>query len=94
MARTFTTTSRIRHDGGRREFARLFPGHDGPALGRPGAGKTAFVRGLAEGLGIDPVTTPAQRSRSSEVRGGRLPLFHVVYARLKAIDVEDQVWTR
>ena len=40
-----------------------------------GAGKTAFVRGLAEGLGIDPdeVTSPTF-TLVHEYRGGRLPL--------------------
>lgn len=48
-----------------------------------GAGKTAFVRGLAEGLGIerDEVTSPTF-TLMQEYRGGRLPLFHVDLYRL------------
>jgi tRNA threonylcarbamoyladenosine biosynthesis protein TsaE len=55
-----------------------------------GAGKTAFVRGLATGLGIDPaeVTSPTF-TLAQEYRGGRLPLFHVDLYRLKAIEVDD-----
>ena len=48
-----------------------------------GAGKTAFVRGLAEGLGIarDEVSSPTF-TLMQEYRGGRLPLFHVDLYRL------------
>jgi tRNA threonylcarbamoyladenosine biosynthesis protein TsaE len=55
-----------------------------------GAGKTAFVRGLAEGLGIDPrdVTSPTF-TIVQEHRNGRLPLFHVDLYRLKSIEVDD-----
>jgi len=48
-----------------------------------GAGKTCFTRGLGEGLGLDPesVLSPTfQLVR--ELRGGRLPLFHVDLYRL------------
>lgn len=55
-----------------------------------GAGKTAFVRGLAEGLDIDPaeVSSPTF-TLVQEYRGGRLPLHHVDLYRLTAIDVDD-----
>ena len=48
-----------------------------------GAGKTVFVRGLARGLGIPPeeVTSPTF-VYVRELRGGRLPLFHVDAYRL------------
>jgi tRNA threonylcarbamoyladenosine biosynthesis protein TsaE len=48
-----------------------------------GAGKTAFVRGLAEGLGVsrDEVSSPTF-TLMQEYRGGRLPLFHVDLYRL------------
>ena len=47
-----------------------------------GAGKTAFTRGLARGLGItDRVTSPTY-TIVNEYEGGRLPLFHFDLYRL------------
>ena len=55
-----------------------------------GAGKTAFVRGLAEGLGIntDDVTSPTF-TLVHEYRGGRLPLIHVDLYRLDRADLDE-----
>lgn len=55
-----------------------------------GAGKTAFVRGLAEGLGVDPdeVTSPTF-TLVHEYRGGRLPLIHVDLYRLDRAELDD-----
>jgi tRNA threonylcarbamoyladenosine biosynthesis protein TsaE len=48
-----------------------------------GAGKTAFVKGLAEGLGgaREDVSSPTF-TLVQEYRGGRVPLFHVDLYRL------------
>jgi tRNA threonylcarbamoyladenosine biosynthesis protein TsaE len=58
--------------------------------GELGAGKTAFVRGLAEGLGADPseVTSPTF-TLVHEYRGGRLPLIHVDLYRLDRADLDE-----
>ena len=55
-----------------------------------GAGKTAFVRGLAAGLGIDPdIVSSPTFTLIQEYRGGRLPLHHVDLYRLRSIEVDD-----
>jgi tRNA threonylcarbamoyladenosine biosynthesis protein TsaE len=55
-----------------------------------GAGKTAFVRGLAEGLGLDggEVSSPTF-TLVHEYRGGRLPLIHVDLYRLDRAELDD-----
>ncbi len=55
-----------------------------------GAGKTAFVRGLAEGLGIDAdeVSSPTF-TIVHEYRGGRLPLVHVDLYRLERAELNE-----
>ena len=51
-----------------------------------GAGKTAFTRGLARGLGIrEPVTSPTY-TIVNEYLSGRLPLFHFDMYRLHSAD--------
>ena len=54
--------------------------------GELGAGKTAFTRGLARGLGFtEPVTSPTY-TIVNEYLGGRLPLFHFDMYRLHSAD--------
>ena len=82
--RAVTTTSEAETAAVGRELAVTLSGGDVVLLyGDLGAGKTAFVRGLAEGLGVhrDEVSSPTF-TLVQEYRGGRLVLFHVDLYRL------------
>ena len=51
-----------------------------------GAGKTAFTRGLAKGLGCTDLVTSPTYTIVNEYLGGRLPLFHFDMYRLRSSD--------
>ena len=65
---------------------RLAPGDVVAFTGDLGAGKTAFTRGLARGLGIGARVTSPTFTIVNEYEGGRLPLFHFDMYRLGAAD--------
>ena len=65
---------------------RLRPGDVVAYRGDLGAGKTAFTRGLAKGLGVrEPVTSPTY-TIVNEYTSGRMPLFHFDMYRLHSAD--------
>ena len=71
---------------GARLAEQLGPGAVVAFTGDLGAGKTAFTRGLARGLGVtDRVTSPTF-TIVNEYLGGRLPLFHFDMYRLASSD--------
>ena len=73
-------------DIGARLAEQLEPGAVVAFTGDLGAGKTAFTRGLARGLGIpDRITSPTF-TIVNEYEGGRLPLFHFDMYRLSSAD--------
>ena len=54
-----------------------------------GAGKTAFTRGLARGLGCTDIVTSPTYTIVNEYLNGRLPLFHFDMYRLAS---SDDLW--
>lgn len=64
----------------------LEPGTVIAFTGDLGAGKTAFVRGLARGLGVRERVTSPTFTIVNEYEGGRLPLFHFDMYRLGSAD--------
>ena len=65
---------------------RLSPGAVVAFTGDLGAGKTAFVRGMAKGLDIPQRVTSPTFTIVNEYEGGRLPLFHFDLYRLGSSD--------
>lgn len=92
MTRVITTRSEAETVRVARELAAELRAGDVLLLyGDLGAGKTAFVKGLAEGLEIrrDEVSSPTF-TLIQEYRGGRLPLFHADLYRLNDTrEIED-----
>ena len=64
----------------------LTPGTILAYRGDLGAGKTAFTRGLARGLGCREMVTSPTYTIVNEYLGGRLPLFHFDMYRLRSSD--------
>lgn len=54
-----------------------------------GAGKTAFTRGLARGLGCTDIVTSPTYTIVNEYLSGRIPLFHFDMYRLAS---SDDLW--
>jgi tRNA threonylcarbamoyladenosine biosynthesis protein TsaE len=63
-----------------------------------GAGKTQFVKGLAQGLGIKTTVTSPTFALLNRYDGGRLALFHLDLYRLagagevRAAGLDDYLW--
>ena len=71
---------------GERLARRLEAGAVVAYTGDLGAGKTAFTRGLARGLGIGERVPSPTFTIVNEYEGGRLPLFHFDMYRLGSSD--------
>ena len=71
---------------GEKLAALLTPGCIIAYRGDLGAGKTAFTRGLARGLGCQEAVTSPTYTIVNEYLGGRLPLFHFDMYRLSCAD--------
>lgn len=91
---TYVTNSPAETEAlGQRLAETLQPGDVIAYTGDLGAGKTAFTRGLARGLGITERITSPTFTIVNEYLGGRLPLFHFDMYRLRdADDLFDIGW--
>lgn len=69
---------------GKKLAAFLRPGDVIAYYGDLGAGKTAFTRGLAVGLGIREAVTSPTYTIVNEYLSGRMPLFHFDMYRLSS----------
>ena len=69
---------------GKKLAAFLRPGDVIAYYGDLGAGKTAFTRGLAAGLGIREAVTSPTYTIVNEYLSGRMPLFHFDMYRLSS----------
>lgn len=56
-----------------------------------GAGKTCFVQGFAQGLGIDAWVTSPTYSLIQEYDEGRLPLAHMDLYRLSSVEEAEDI---
>ena len=84
---TFITHSPTETESlGQRLAEKLHGGEIIAYTGDLGAGKTAFTRGLARGLGITERVTSPTFTIVNEYESGRLPLFHFDMYRLGSSD--------
>ncbi len=88
-----TTSVRETEDLGAALGKIIGPGRVIAYLGDLGAGKTAFTRGLARGLGAKDMVTSPTYTIVNEYLSGRLPLFHFdMYRLASSHDLWDIGW--
>jgi tRNA threonylcarbamoyladenosine biosynthesis protein TsaE len=86
---TLTTSEDATSAVGERLARSLRPGDIVLLYGDLGAGKTAFVRGLAAGLGAEPAEVSSPTFTIIQEYSGRMKLFHVDLYRLDQREAND-----
>lgn len=90
MSRTRTSTSEAETIALGREVGQsLRPGDVVLLEGPLGAGKTAFVRGLADGLGCDASAVTSPTFTIVQEYSGPITLQHVDLYRVSSVEVDD-----
>ncbi|HEY0874285.1 MAG TPA: tRNA (adenosine(37)-N6)-threonylcarbamoyltransferase complex ATPase subunit type 1 TsaE [Vicinamibacterales bacterium] len=89
MSETITRSEDETVAAGERLAQLLGPGDVVLLYGDLGAGKTAFVRGLAQGLGADPAEVSSPTFTLVQEYHGRVTLYHVDLYRLEEREVDD-----
>lgn len=92
MTETFTTrneeeTMRL----GEHLANRLQPGDVVALYGDLGSGKTRLVKGISRGLGVSEAVTSPTFVVVNEHPGGRMPLFHFDFYRIRTIAELDEI---
>lgn len=90
MSRRIESESEVQTVEAGRTFAEQVGAGDVVLLsGALGAGKTAFVRGLAAGLGADPAAVSSPTFTIVQEYRGAVVLQHVDLYRLRPVEVDD-----
>jgi len=85
----FSRSEEETEDAGAALAARLEPGAWVLLVGDLGAGKTAFVRGMAVGFGVDPDEVSSPTFTLVQEYRGRLKFYHVDLYRLAGCEADD-----
>ena len=90
----FITNAPVETEAVGEQLAKILrPGMVIAYCGDLGAGKTAFTRGLARGLGCTDMVTSPTYTIVNEYLSGRMPLFHFdMYRLASADDLWDIGW--
>ena len=92
MKESIVTHSELETIEAGRQFAQRLQVQDIVALyGDLGSGKTRFVKGIALGLGNPDTITSPTFTIVSELRHGRIPVYHFDCYRIKNISELDEI---
>ncbi|MFA6541399.1 MAG: tRNA (adenosine(37)-N6)-threonylcarbamoyltransferase complex ATPase subunit type 1 TsaE [Bacteroidota bacterium] len=76
---------------GERFAGRLKPGDVVALFGDLGSGKTRFTKGISRGLGVHEQVTSPTFVVVNEHRGGRYPLYHFDFYRMRSVDELQEI---